>query len=50
MKSSGGRAFGQMENATGGAGQFSLPMMRNKISPAHIKAWNQFDSIFSALE
>lgn len=50
MKSSGGRAFGQMESATGGAGQFFLPMMRSKISPVQIKAWNQFGSIFSALE
>lgn len=50
MKSSRGRVFGQLESATGSAGQFSLPLTRSRISPAKTKAWNQLGSIFSALE
>lgn len=50
MKSSRGRVFGQLESVTGGAGQFSLPLIRSRISPAQTKACNQFGSIFSALE
>lgn len=50
MKFSEGRAFGQLESVTGGAGHGSLSLMRRRVSLAETTSWDQFGSILSVLE